>query len=94
MIQDYLIQKNKYIYCSVLIILAISQIYSNGNDLLMHIEKRMQNETIKYDELNNAIYISEEKELEKLYSLQQLLEKKITQDSQIISSAYIAFGIG
>lgn len=80
---------NKYIYISVLIFLTGSQIYSKGNDLLMHIEKRMQNETIKYDELNNAIYISEEKELEKLYSLQQLLEKKITQDSQIISSAYI-----
>lgn len=81
--------KNKYIYSSVLIILAISQIYSNGNDLLMHFEKRMQNEVVKYDELNNTFFLSEEKELEKLLSLQKLLEKNIAQDSQIISSAYI-----
>jgi hypothetical protein len=80
---------NKYIYISVLILLASSQIYSNGNDLLMHFEKRLQNEVVKYDDLNNTIFLSEDAELDKLLSLQKLLKKNITQDSQIISSAYI-----
>jgi len=83
------INTSKLKYYLILFLLLISQIFANGNQLLLHVKARISDDIVKYDNTNSSYLISKDKELENLILLQNILGTEIQKNSKIISSAYI-----